>query len=292
MDNPESLIKEAENKLTPRTGLFHTIFSGSASQRYEDAGDLFIRAANQYKLRKQGAKAGSAFEKAAEAQIKAENRDEAANSLVDAYKAYKLEDPISAARTLEKAIEFFTGRGQFRRAANFKMDLAQLYREQLSDFPKAIQSYTDAGDWFESDSAQALASKAYLHAADLNALSNKFFPAVEIYRKVVNNSLNNNLAKWSIKDYFVKIVLCYLAGDDRVAATKYFEETSSLDGSFPTTKEHKFLADILESVQDGDADKLSEVVFEYDRFSRLDAWRTSILLVIKNKLSEAEDDLL
>jgi alpha-soluble NSF attachment protein len=278
--------------VSQKPGFFGSVFGSSAQQNYEEAGDLYVQAANLYKLKKQGIKAGESFDKAAEAQIKADSKDEAANTLVDAFKAYKQEDPASAAKSLERAIEFFTVRGQFRRAANFKLDLAQLYEDELADYPKALKSYEDAGDWFESDSAQALSSKAFLKAADLHALQGNYIQATDIYKKVVKNSVNNNLSRWSLKDYFVKIVLSYLAGDDKVAASKYLDESISLDSSFPTTREYKLLQDIIEAVTEGDAEKLSQVVFDYDQFNKLDRWKTTILLKIKSTVVDAEDDLL
>lgn len=268
------------------------MFGGGQADRYEEAADLFKEAANQFKLSKLGSKAGLAFEKSAQASVQSGNKDEAANTLVDAFKSYKQEDPASAVRCLEQAIGFFTARGQFRRAANFKMDLGQVYEEQLMDFPKAVESYQDAGDWFESDSAQALASKAFLKCADMSALQGEYLRANDMYKKIAQSALGNNLARWSLKDYFVKIVLCYLAADDRVAAMKYLEESVSLDHGFSTTKEYKLLADILEAVQDGDTQKFADVVFEFDQFSKLDNWKTTLLLKIKNAVITADEDLL
>lgn len=285
-------MAKADKKVNSKQGFLGSVFGSSKQQQYEEAGDLYIQAANVFRLRKNGKKAGECFEKAAEAQLKADSKDEAASTLVDAFKAYKQEDAASAARCLERAIEFFTLRGQFRRAANFKMDIAQIYEEELFDIPKALQSYQDAGDWFESDSAQALANKAFIKSADLNALEGNYIQANDIYKKIVKNSLNNNLSRWSLKDYFTKIVLCYLAADDRVAANKYLEETLSLDSSFQSTREYKLLQDVIESVSEGDAQKLSNSLYEYDQFSKLDKWKTTILLKIKNTVVEADDDLL
>ncbi|CDR37588.1 CYFA0S01e12794g1_1 [Cyberlindnera fabianii] len=282
---------QGEKKLNTKPGFFGGLL-GSSGAHYEDAADFFTQAANQYKLRKQGKNAGQAFEKAAQAQIKADYKDEAANTLVDAFKAYRQEDPASAARCLEQAIDFFTARGQFRRAANFKMDLGGLYEEELMDLPKAVQSYQDAGDWFESDSAQALSNKAFLKCADLTALEGNYSAAAATYKKVVAASASNNLSRWSLKDYFVKVVLCYLAGDDRVAAMNYLQEAQGIDQSFTTTKEYKLLQDVTEAVNDGDSEKLANSVFEFDQFSKLDKWKTTMLLKIKTSITEAEDDLL
>ncbi|CAM9014733.1 unnamed protein product [Wickerhamomyces anomalus] len=289
MSDPESL---ADKKAASKQSFLGGIFGSSKAYQLEEASDLYVQAANIYRLRKQGQKAGECFEKAAKAQLQNDSKDEAANTLVDAFKSYKSEDAASAARVLEQAIEFFTLRGQFRRAANFKNDIAQIYEEELFDIPKALQSYQDAGDWYESDNAQALANKAFLKCADLNALDGKYIEANEIYKKIVKNSLNNNLSRWSLKDYFVKIVLCYLAADDKVAANKYLEETLTLDSSFQSTREYKLLRDVVDAVGEGDAQKLANTLYEYDQFSKLDKWKTTILLKIKNTIIEADDDLL
>ncbi|CCH42269.1 Beta-soluble NSF attachment protein [Wickerhamomyces ciferrii] len=292
MSDPETLIQQADKKAASKPGFFGSILGGSATEKLEEASDLYVQAANIYRLRKQGKKAGESFEKAADALYKAGNQDEGAQVLVDAFKSYKVEDPASAAKVLEKSIEHFTLRGQFRRAANYKMDLAQIYEEELFDIEKALSSYQDAGDWFESDSAQALANKAFLKAADLNALSGNYIPATEIYKKIVKNAANNNLSRWSLKDYFVKIVFSYLAADDSVAANKYIQEALNIDSSFQTTREYNLTKDVLDSVNEGDPEKLSNTLYEYDQFSKLDNWKTKILLKIKNSIVEADDDLL
>lgn len=172
------------------------------------------------------------------------------------------------------------------------MDLAQLYEEELIDLDKALGAYEDAGDWFESDGASALSSKAFLKCGDLSALQGNYKKATEIYQKVVKNSVGNNMSKWSLKDYFFKIVLCYLASDDQVAADKYLRESVELDSSFQSTREFKLLTDVTEAVREGDIEKMSDSLYEFDQFSRLDKWKTTILLKIKDSLSAAEEDLL
>ncbi|KAH3667016.1 hypothetical protein WICMUC_005363 [Wickerhamomyces mucosus] len=273
-------------------GFLGSLLGSSQQYKYEEAGDLYIEAANKYKLSKQLGLAGQAFEKAANAQIKADSKDEAGNTLVDAFKSFKNEDPASAARVLEQAIEIFTTRGQFRRGANFKMDLAQLYEEDLIDLPKALQAYEDAGDWFETDGAQALANKAFIKSADLNALSGNYFKANDIYKKIVKNSLNNSMSKWSLKDYFFKIVASYLAAEDLVAAEKYLDESLQLDSSFQSTREYKLLTEIIRAVGDGDVEKFSNALYEFDQYSRLDKWRTTILLKVKDTIGADEENLL
>ena len=55
-----------------------------------------------------------------------------------------------------------------------------------------------------------LANKAWLKVADLAALAGQYQRAIERYESVARASLNSNLTKWSVKDYFFKAGACYL----------------------------------------------------------------------------------
>ena len=57
-----------------------------------------------------------------------------------------------------------------------------------------------------------LANKVYLKVADLAALEKLYGKAIERYEGVARTSANNNLMKWSLKDYFLKAGFCHLAG--------------------------------------------------------------------------------
>lgn len=250
-----------------------------------------MQAGNLFKIEKQYIEAGKVFEKAAATQIKAESPDEAGNSYVEAFKSYKSESPKDAARVLKEAIKIFTTRGQFRRAANFKLDLGEIY-EDLGDLPEATVHYEQAGDWYSSDQAQALANKAYIKAADLSALSGNYIQAAGLFESVAKKSLNNNLSKWSLKDYFFKSVLCYLAGDDVVAGSKSLDKFVDWEPSFQQTREFGLLNDLIQAINDRDGQAFADKLYDFDQFSKLDKWKTTILLKIKNSIVEAEDDIL
>ena len=103
-----------------------------------------------------GKEAGLAFERAATIQTKHLNEpDDTANTLVDAFKAYRKTDPEDAARVLDAAITHYTSKGNFRRAATHKQNLAEVYEVELGDKKRAIESYETAAGWFESDNAEA-----------------------------------------------------------------------------------------------------------------------------------------
>lgn len=61
-----------------------------------------------------------------------------------------------------------------------------------------------------------LANKYYLKVADLAGFEGDYPKAISHYEKVGNVSVNNNLMKWSVKDYFFKAGICHLASGVRV----------------------------------------------------------------------------
>jgi alpha-soluble NSF attachment protein len=211
--------------------------------------------------------------------------------LVDAYKAYRQSDPADAARVLEEAVMIFMQRGQFRRAANFKMDLGELYEKDLDDPVKALGAFEDAGQMFYDDSAEALSSKAFLRVGDLAALNKDYHKATEMYERVAKQSVNNNLSRWSVKETLFKSGLCHLC-EDPISTQRSLEEYAALDQSFTETKEFALLNDLLEAVKEGDDQAFADKLAAFNQFSPLDNWKVTICLRIRESIQAAEDDIL
>ncbi|KAI9757492.1 MAG: vesicular-fusion protein S17 [Lichina confinis] len=287
--DPHALLQKADKAAQGAAGGF-SLFGGR-QEKYEGAADLYMQAANAFRMQKQGKEAGLAFERAAAIQTKNLNEpDDAANTLVEAFKAYRKTDPQDAARVLEQAIQHYTLKGNFRRAATYKQNLAELYEVELTDQKKAIDAYETAGSWFEGDNAEALANKLYLKVADIAALEQDYYKAIENYEKVARSSVSNNLMKWSVKDYFLKAGISLLANNDMVATRHALETYRELDPAFASTREHQLLVDLAEAVEQGDSELFADKLFEFDRMSKLDKWKTTILLRVKNAIEEKGDD--
>ena len=117
---------------------------------------MYTQAANAFRMAKQNKEAGQAFERAAAIQTNnLKEPDDAANTLVEAFKVYRKTDPLDAARCLDIAINHYTSKGNFRRAATHKQNLAEVYETEIGDLKKAMESYELAASWFESDNAEA-----------------------------------------------------------------------------------------------------------------------------------------
>jgi alpha-soluble NSF attachment protein len=134
-----------------------------------------------------------------------------ANTLTEAFKVYRKEYPEDAARVLSTAIQHYTLKGNFRRAATHQQNLAEVYEVEIGDQKRALEAYETAAGWFESDNAEALSNKLYLKVADLAAMEEDYYRAIKHYERVAQTSLNSNLMRWSVKEYFLKAGICHLA---------------------------------------------------------------------------------
>jgi len=213
-----------------------------------------------------------------------------ANTLTECFKVYRKDDPQAAARVLTQAIQHYTSSGNFRRAASHQQNLAEVYEVEIGDQKSALQAYDLAAQWYESDNAEALANKAYLKVADLAALEEEYPTAIQKYEGVAKSSINNNLMKWSVKDYFLKAGICHLAAGDIVATKRALEEYAQLDNTWVGTRENMLLTDLVASVEQGDQDGFAEKLFHFDQLSKLDKWKTTLLLRVKNNIEKEEED--
>lgn len=130
----------------------------------------------------------------------------------------------------------------------------------------------------------------YLKVADLAALSGDYYKAISNFERVATSAVSNNLMKWSVKDYFLKSGLCLLAVGDMVAVNRAFEKYRDMDPSFASTREHQLLVDLAEAVDAGEQEVFADKLFQYDQMSKLDKWKTTILLRIKNAIEEKGED--
>ncbi|KAK6436943.1 vesicular-fusion protein S17 [Oleoguttula sp. CCFEE 5521] len=287
--DPRALLQKAE-KATASAGSGFSFFGGR-SEKLENAADLYTQAANAFRMQKSGKEAGQAFEKAASIQSSKLNEpDDAANSLTEAFKAYKKDEPEDAARVLEQAISHYTSKGNFRRAAGHKQNLAELYEAELGDNKRAADAYETAAGWYETDNAEALANKLYLKLADLSALAGDYQKATSNYERISKSAINNNLMKWSVKEYLLKAGICHLASGDTIATNRALESYRDLDPSFAGTREHQLLVDLSEAVEAGDQEVFADKLFQYDQMSKLDKWKTTLLLKVKEGIEEKGED--
>jgi alpha-soluble NSF attachment protein len=124
------------------------------------------------------------------------------------------------------------------------------------------------------------------------------------YDQVASQSLGSALTKYSVKDYWLKALLCVLATtvfcpsnvfgvpplmihQDYVSARRNLTRYGQMDATFPSTREAKFVTALLEALEEGNEEMFTNAVFEYDQVTKLDNWKTAILLKIKRGIQQA-----
>lgn len=138
---------------------------------------------------------------------------------------------------------------------------------------------------------QALANKLWLKTADLVALEGKdYYKAISLYEKVAKTSISNNLMRWSVKEYLLKAGICQLCTGDQVGVNAALDRYRELDPSFSQQREHQLLCDLAAAVQEGDQEMFADKLFQYDQMSKLDKWKTTLLLRIKGTIEETGED--
>jgi len=281
-DKAEEIMKSADKKLKG-----FTFFGGSS--KWEEAAEMFTKAANLFKMSKKWDRAGEAYTKAAECHLKLQSKHEAATNYIAASNCYKKSNVAEATMCLKQAIEFYTDEGRFSIAAKHQKELAELY-EAESDLENAISSYQLSADYYEGEGSTSSANQCLLKVALFSAQLERYDKAIELYEQVASGSIDNNLLKWSVKEYFLRAGLCHLAKADIVSAERALERYQDMDATFSSQRECKFLQELVNAYKGYDVEAFTGAVVEFDSISKLDSWKTSILLKIKNSIKE-EDSL-
>lgn len=136
----------------------------------------------------------------------------------------------------------------------------------------------------------SLANKLWIKVADMAALEGDYYKAIENYEKVAAVSINNNLMKYSVKEYFLKSGICHLASGDMVATNRALEKYREMDPSFATQREHLLLVDLSEAVEAKSQEQFADKLYQYDQMSKLDKWKLSMLVKVKDGIQEADDE--
>jgi len=185
---------------------------------------------------------------------------------------------------LKKSVELFTGEGRFAIAAKHQKEIAEVYEAEL-DYEKSIEAYQTAADYFEGESSTSQANTCLLKVAQYSAQLENFQKAIELYEQVAKASLDNNLLKWGAKEHLHRAILCHLAAEDLVGAQKALENYKTWDASFGSSRECKFVEEIMQAVEKYDVEAFTQAVVDYDSISKLDNWKTKILLKIKQGIA-------
>ncbi|KAM8904829.1 N-ethylmaleimide-sensitive factor attachment protein, alpha b isoform 1-T1 [Spinachia spinachia] len=309
-----ALVAEAEKKMKSSQSFFGAMFGGSS--KTEEACDMYVRAANMYKMAKNWcgknhtqktdamnlkfaffltnniflSAAGNAFSQAAHLHLQMQSKHDAATNFIDAGNAFKKADPQEAINCLNRAIEIYTDMGRFTIAAKHHITIAEIYETEMVDIEKAIAHYEQAADYYKGEESTSSANKCLLKVATYAAQLEQYPKAIEIYEQVGTYAMDSTLLKYSAKDHFFKAALCHFSVDmlnAKLAVEKYEE----MFPAFSDSRECKLLKKLLDAYEEQNVEAYTDSVKEFDTISRLDQWLTTMLLRIKKTIQDDESDL-
>jgi len=279
----EDLVRQAEASLK-KWSLFGN------TQKFEDAVELYERAAAQFKLNKQWKEAAEAYMKAADVCEKnLKNDADAVDKLQNAAKCYQNCNPKEAVTIFRKVVKMHMDTGRLSTAANEWKEIAKL-EEKDGHTQAAREAWDRAASCHEASNGKAAATQCLLNVARICADEADYKKAVELFEKCAHQALESELGKWSASEYFYKAALCNLVLETKSGETKdvveqldkYVEEHPV----FETSREYKFLKGIVEAFDKDDVEKYTEIVFKFDSIIKLDNWASKLLLKIKDVLKE------
>lgn len=102
--------------------------------------------------------------------------------------------------------------------------------------------------------------------------------------------MDSNLLKYNAKGYFLQSILCHLANQDSVGAEKAMARFSSLDFTLRESREGKFAEQLIEAIVSFNSEAFATACFEFDRISKLDPWKTTILLSVRKSVEGDEGE--
>lgn len=289
VDQAENLIAEAEKKLSAKSSFFKSLFSSPTTT--EDAAELFVRAGNQLKLAKSWLRAGDAFTRAAETYAAggSDTEFEAASKYAEAGKMYKNVEVAKAIVAFEAAVKLHSDGARFQSCARFTREIAELH-EANGDATKAREAYTAAADFFDGEDAKSNANGMRVKVAGIAAMQGDYVVAAALFEDIAKAAVESRLLKYGAREHLLRAGLCRCM-EDEIAAQRAVERYVEIDGSFTGSREEELLRKIVAAVGEGDVEAFTNAVYTYDSISKLDDWKTSVLLKIKNAIRDAEDDL-
>ncbi|CAN0052312.1 unnamed protein product [Discosporangium mesarthrocarpum] len=171
-------------------------------------------------------------------------------------------------------------------AAKQSKEMGEIF-EADHNYEDALMAYQQAADLHQSDNSPAAASGNLVKIATI--LSQHVDPpdfgrAAQVYEQLGRSCMEKKLLQANAKAYWLQAGLCLLALEDTVAAHEKLRTFQDVDYGFEDSRECKFLEKLITAVEGFDAEGFAQTCFEWDSISKLDAWKTSVLLRIKKSI--------
>lgn len=198
---------------------------------------------------------------------------------------------MDAITAYQSAVSLLTDAGRLTQAAKLCKECAELYEQEDNEVTGAIELYEQAAELFALEESKSAMSTCKSKVAELCSAGldpPELLKAYKLYDELGKNSLESNLLKFHAKGFFLQAILCQLANSDAVGAEQSLSTYEGIDYTFSESREGKLASQLVESVNGMDVEGFSTACFDYDRISKLDPWKTSMLVKIKRSIDDGD----
>jgi tetratricopeptide (TPR) repeat protein len=294
--NPQIFIDQAK-KLENSSSIFEYLIKDISTDRYEKISELYYKAGNIYKISDKE-KAIECFEKTLHY-----------NSL-----STGISNELNKKYVLPNIAELYS-KINYTKSIECYEQIINYYLEK-GDIYNIIKYYEIIGDLYWVNNSTEEAKEIYkktLHLINSNLLniysstkkkigerlceilldSNNSVcdeEASKIYFDLAEEFVNNKLLVYQAKKYILLGLLVDCARDDMVKAKIDLEKYSSIDYTFKSSREGKFIEKLFMAIESNNLEELSFECVEYDKITSLDNIQVKLLLRIKNLIVNIFND--
>jgi alpha-soluble NSF attachment protein len=285
--------KKIASKLSSLMGLL-------GNNKYDDAADLYKKAANLYKVEKMWKEAGETFLRVAECAAKGESKLMAGSSYVDAANCYRqVKDFDRVVLSLQESANLHVKSGKYENAAKVQRDIADVLEKELKKMTEAAEAYRIAGEFFEQINSKSTATSCYARQSECLYRGKAYEDAILVFFKAAERSIDDKLLTFSVKDYLYKASLCKVAQIKKYESPDAFlndvrgilDKGKDLDAKFSETRECRLVEDLLACYDADEFTKFDKTLKDYDKISRLDPEETLIYGLLKEALKKKLQDV-
>jgi len=284
-EGARKLVRQADQVLK---GGFFSCLAGT--RRFEEASEIYLQAANQFKLAKEWQEAANCYTQIAYCAQKTGSQTEEANNLMEAGNVLKKISTTQAVEQYEQAVGIFSAEGRFQQCGKLLLTVAELYEGEQLDHKEAKSYYKRAAEMFElDDHGKSNLSKCNLKFAQFAAKDGELQEAIRIFENEGEKALQNSLTQYGAKEHFLCAGLLHLASGDTVTVNLAVEKYFSLDPRFAGSREGELFAGLAKAFESSDVDAFVDRLSDYDSITKLDPWKTEILVRVKDSMQPSLD---
>jgi alpha-soluble NSF attachment protein len=175
-------------------------------------------------------------------------------------------------------------------SAKYYKEIALLYEDDL-DISNAIHYYEIEIDLLDKQNKPFEFTNLLNKVANLYCNINEYEKAGKLFERCVDYKNKFDIGKYLLKENIINCLLCYLATEDIVLTIMNLDRFKNLDYTFSTSRECKFIEDIIKCIETMNEEQFSSVCEMFDMITPLNPLRIQTLLSIKNIIHKNEIDL-